>query len=280
MKKHLVLGSKGQIGSALMKYLSQQPEIHVQGLDIENSQNEDLRYPTRYLEGLFEHADFVYFLAYDVGGSRYLAQQNKTLQLIRNNTKIMDTVFTYLEKYNIPFIFASSQMSNMTHSPYGVCKALGEHFTKMLNGRIVQFWNVYGEEHDPEKFHVITDFIEKARNTKKINMLTTGEEVRQFLHAEDCSRALLTIAENYSKFNTQRSLHITSFEWNTIKEVADIIANHYTGTVVIPATDIDNVQRGIVNEPDRLLLEYWQPKINLQTGIKMVIDEYERNKHT
>lgn len=280
MKKHLVLGSRGQVGSALVKYLKQQPDIIVEELDIENNPTQDLRYPTRYLEGLFEHADFVYFLAYDVGGSRYLAQQNNTLQLIRNNTKIMDTVFTYLEKFKTPFIFASSQMSNMTHSPYGVCKALGEHFTKMLNGRIVQFWNVYGEEHNPEKFHVITDFIEKARSTKKINMLTTGEEVRQFLHAEDCSRALLTIAENYHEFNKERSLHITSFYWNAIKEVADIIASYYPGTIVIPATDVDNVQRGIVNEPDRLLLEYWQPKINLQKGIKMVIDDYERDKHS
>jgi nucleoside-diphosphate-sugar epimerase len=277
MKKHLVLGSKGQIGSALVKYLQQQSDIIVEGLDLENGPVEDLRYPTRYLEGLFEHADFVYFLAYDVGGSRYLAQQNKTLDLIRNNTKIMDTVFTYLEKYKKPFIFASSQMSNMTHSPYGVCKALGEHFTKMIDGRIVQFWNVYGEEHDPEKFHVITDFINKARTTKKINMLTTGQEVRQFLHAEDCSRALLTIAENYSKFDAKTHLHITSFEWNSIREIADIVAWYYPGTEIIPGTHTDNVQNGIINQPDKLLLNYWQPKIKLIEGIKTIIDSYEGN---
>lgn len=280
MKKHLILGSKGQVGSALAKYLRQEPGIVVEELDIENKPAQDLRYPTEYLEEIFKSADFVYFLAYDVGGSRYLAQQNNTLQLIHNNIKIMDTVFSYLEKFKTPFIFASSQMSNMMHSSYGVCKALGEHFTRTLNGRIVQFWNVYGEEHNHEKFHVITDFIEKARSTKKINMLTNGEEIRQFLHAEDCSRALLTIAKHYHKFNTEQSLHITSFCWSTIKEVANIIASYYPNTEVIPATNIDNVQRGIINEPNRLLLDYWQPKINLQTGIKMIIDDYERNKHS
>ena len=52
----------------------------------------------------------------------------------------------------VPFIFASSQMSNMSHTHRTVLmKRVGELYTKSLNGLIVKFWNVYGIEKDMEK---------------------------------------------------------------------------------------------------------------------------------
>ena len=56
----------------------------------------------------------------------------------------MNFTFDSLKKYNTPFIFASSQMSNMNDSSYGILKRIGEKYTKCLNGKIVKFWNVYG----------------------------------------------------------------------------------------------------------------------------------------
>jgi nucleoside-diphosphate-sugar epimerase len=78
----------------------------------------------------------------------------------------MRNVFDVLERYKKPFVFASSQMSNMSYSPYGLAKAVGESYTKTLGGLVVKFWNVYGVEHDLDKSHVITDFIIKAKKTK------------------------------------------------------------------------------------------------------------------
>jgi hypothetical protein len=60
----------------------------------------------------------------------------------------MANVFGYLKKYNKRFVFASSQMSNMSYSPYGVLKNVGELYTKSLNGLIVKFWNVYCVENE------------------------------------------------------------------------------------------------------------------------------------
>jgi len=45
-------------------------------------------------------------------------------------------------------------MSNMSYSPYGVLKRVGELYTQTLNGLTVKFWNVYGVENDREKSHV------------------------------------------------------------------------------------------------------------------------------
>ena len=63
-------------------------------------------------------------------------------------------------------------MSNMSYSPYGVMKRVGELYTMSLGGLIVKFWNVYGIEKDMEKAHVITDFIRKGFETGVIDMMT------------------------------------------------------------------------------------------------------------
>ena len=95
-------------------------------------------------------SDFVFFLAFDVGGSRYLKKYQRTYDFLINNLLIMSNVFRLLKKYNKKFIFASSQMSNMDFSPYGTLKRLGEDVTKSLNCLYVKFWNVYGIEKEIE----------------------------------------------------------------------------------------------------------------------------------
>ena len=75
----------------------------------------------------------------------------------------MKNTFELLYKEKKRFIFATSQMSNMIYSSYGVLKRIGEDITKSLGGISVRFWNVYGIENDMEKSHVVTDFIIKAK---------------------------------------------------------------------------------------------------------------------
>jgi nucleoside-diphosphate-sugar epimerase len=183
----------------------------------------------------------------------------------------MLNTFATLKKYNKPFIFASSQMSNMSYSSYGRAKALGESYTHILNGLVVKFWNVYGVEHDLEKSHVITDFIIKAKDTGVIDMMTDGSEERQFLHTEDCCEALVTLARQYESIPRDKELHVTNFDWTNILNVAEIITVHYPDTKIIPAASKDEVQKDKRNEPDEFILNYWQPKISLEDGIADII---------
>ena len=269
--KYLVLGSCGQVGLSLTTYLRSIGK-DVEEIDILRDTYEDLRYNSFVIEQKIRNADFVYFLAFDVGGSKYLAKNQKSIQLIINNTRMMDTVFVLLQKYNKKFIFASSQMASMGHSPYGACKLLGEHYTEILGGKTVKFWNVYGVEHDEEKFHVITDFIKKARDTKLINMLTDGEEERQFLFADDCSECLYKLSLNFDSIDTSTHLHITSFTWTKIKDIAEIVASYFPGTKILPGKTSDKVQNGIKNEPKGDILNFWQPKTNIREGIQKIIN--------
>jgi nucleoside-diphosphate-sugar epimerase len=220
--KITILGSSGQIGTYLTEYLRSKGH-EVFEYDIVNTEDQDLtKIPNLGLEHLIKVSDFVFFLAFDVGGSRYLKKYQHTFKFIDNNARMMVSVFGLLEKYNKRFVFASSQMSNMSHSPYGVMKRVGELYTKTLNGLLVKFWNVYGIEKDMDKAHVITDFIKRGFEEGEFEMLTDGTEQRQFLYAEDCCEALETVMENYTDFKPEDPLHITSFHSNSINEIAGI----------------------------------------------------------
>ena len=280
--KITVLGSSGQIGSYLTEYLKSK-NYFVREFDIVNSQDQDMTHiPNVYLRNAIMDSDFVFFLAFDVGGSHYLKKYQNTFKFINNNTRMMANVFGYLEQYQVPFIFASSQMSNMSYSPYGVMKRVGELYTKSLNGLIVKFWNVYGIEKDMEKAHVITDFIHKGFKTGVIDMMTDGTEMRDFLYAEDCCEGLEAIMNNYQDLSSDDELHITTGIYTSILEIADEIKKLFSNigkdVIIKPAQSKDEVQRDARNIADPFINDrFWQAKTSIQDGLKKVFEEMKND---
>ena len=277
-----ILGSSGQIGAYLKEYLIKKGH-DVREFDVVNGEHQDMTHiPNVYLRNVIMESDFVFFLAFDVGGSRYLKKYQHTFKFIDNNTRMMANAFGYLEQYKVPFIFASSQMSNMSYSPYGAMKRVGELYTKSLGGLIVKFWNVYGIEKDIEKSHVITDFIRKGFETGKIEMLTDGTEKREFLYAEDCCEALEKVMEEYETLDSDDNLHITSFHSTTILEIANIIRQLFLSDhkiiTLIPSEAKDEVQKDARNEADPYILKLWKPKTSIRDGIKKVFEVMKNDR--
>ena len=271
-----VLGSSGQIGAYLTEYLTKKGHF-VRKFDIVNDPHEDMtRIPNPFLRNVIMDSDFVFFLAFDVGGSHYLKKYQHTFKFIDNNTRMMANVFGHLKDYKKPFVFASSQMSSMSDSPYGVMKRVGELYTKSLGGLIVKFWNVYGIEKDMEKAHVITDFIHKGFESGVINMMTDGTEAREFLYAEDCCEALEKIMEEYSNLSSDDELHITTGVYTSILEIAQEIRKLFNDigkeVEVIPSEKKDEVQKDARNEPDPFIKKFWQPKTSVKDGLKKVFE--------
>jgi nucleoside-diphosphate-sugar epimerase len=271
-----VLGSGGQIGAYLTEYLREKGHVVIE-FDKVNTPNHDMTViPNQFLENVIETSDFVFFLAFDVGGSRYLKKYQHTFQFIDNNARLMANAFGLLKKYNKRFIFASSQMSNMSYSPYGVLKNVGELYTKSLNGLIVKFWNVYGIEKDYDKSHAITDFIKKGFETGVIDMLTDGQEEREFLYAEDCCEALESIMENYNDFTPEDNLHTTSFHSTKIIDIANIICGQFNligkSVKLQPSIEKDIVQMDKRNSADTYLTKWWIPKTTIEQGIAKVFE--------
>ena len=173
-------------------------------------------------------------------------------------------------------------MSNMSYSPYGAMKRVGELYTKSLGGLIVKFWNVYGIEKDIEKSHVITDFIRKGFETGKIEMMTDGTEKREFLYAEDCCEALEKVMEEYETLDSDDNLHITSFHSTTILEIANIIRQLFLSDhkiiTLVPSESKDEVQKDARNEADPYILKLWKPKTSIRDGIKKVFKEMKNDR--
>jgi len=168
-------------------------------------------------------------------------------------------------------------MSNMSYSPYGVLKRVGELYTQTLGGLIVKFWNVYGVEKDQEKSHVITDFIRKGFEEGEFEMMTDGTEERQFLYAEDCCEGLETVMNCYSDFKPTDPLHITSFRNDSIKSVAEMIQGQFNkisrdDVKIKPGVAKDSVQMDKRNEADLYITGWWMPKTPLDQGIAKVFE--------
>ena len=276
-----ILGSSGQIGAYLTEYLRNKGH-DVAEFDKSNASWQDMTtIPNSALRSVISQSDFVFFLAFDVGGSHYLKKYQRTFKFIDNNARMLAGAFEYLNEYKTPFIFASSQMSNMSYSPYGVMKRVGELYTKSLNGLIVKFWNVYGIEKDMEKAHVITDFIVKGFETGNIDMMTDGTEEREFLYAEDCCQALETIMEKYSDFTSSDELHITSGISTSILEIArhiQLLFKEIGKEVdVSPSPSKDEVQKDARNVPDPYIRKWWEPKTSVSDGVRKVFEEMKKN---
>ena len=280
--KVTILGSSGQIGAYLTEYLREKGH-QVQEFDKNDNPEHDLtQIPNLQLRDAIRDSDFVFFLAFDVGGSRYLKKYQNTFDFVDNNTRLMANAFGYLHEFDKPLVFASSQMSNMSYSPYGVLKRVGELYTQTLNGLTVKFWNVYGIEKDMEKAHVITDFIRKGFEEGSFEMLTDGTEERQFLYAEDCCEGLETVMKSYDQFKSTDPLHITAFNSTTIKDVAAMIQGQFNkigrlDVKIKPGVTKDSVQMDKRNEADNYITNWWLPKTSLQEGIEKVFNAMRKD---
>jgi nucleoside-diphosphate-sugar epimerase len=278
MKTILILGSKGQIGKYLSNYLKKK-KFNIINFDLTNSKKEDLRiHKNKKLISSINKSDFIFFLAFDVGGARYLKKYQKTYSFLINNIKIMQNTFEEIYKRKKNFIFASSQMSNMSYSSYGVLKKIGEDITSSLGGISVRFWNVYGVEENLEKSHVITDFIIKGFKNKKIRMLTNGEEKRDFLYAEDCCSGLEVIMNKFNKFKSRKYIDLNYGKTTKILDIAKILKVIFKENGIkiklIKGKSFDDIQKNKLNIASHTIHKYWKPKFDLKEGINKIFNYY------
>jgi len=226
MNRAIVLGAEGFVGKPFSEYLSSTGR-EVLKIDIKNGAINDLRREKIAIR----ESDEVYFLAWDVGGAKYLYREDTQLHQIEWNVELLWNIMNQLREVSTPFVFVSSQIAQDSSTAYGVTKRLGELWARSLGGNIVRLWNVYGPmESDSERSHVVSDFVQQAISTGEINMLTKGDEHRRFVHINDVSRALVLACEPRGV-----SSHIYDIAGDTpvsVRYVADMIANLTNAKVV------------------------------------------------
>jgi nucleoside-diphosphate-sugar epimerase len=255
IRKNLVLGGAGTVGGALCRYLLEKGE-QVISLDIKTSM--DIR-----VDNLYQYADvdYVWFLAWEVGGSKFLTNNKNLLNIMRNNTLICERVFSFLENTKLPFMFASTQLA-APDTAYGVTKLLGEQWTRLLGGQMVKFWNVYGWEEPGEKSHVIPDLILQGLENKHIKLLSNGEEKRQFIFMDDCVENMFHI-RNTGVLNVD----LTNGEWLEIREVAQLIAQRLGASLTL------GEQKGYCNMIEPVAYSELSFNTTLPQGIDILIEK-------
>lgn len=261
-KRHIVLGSEGFIGKYLVNYLKNQDQ-QVVGWDIKNGVAQDCSTANLSLN----KEDVVYFLAWDVGGAKYLYREDTQLKQLNLNLKLMKNVFDQLERSKCSFIFISSQLAS-TDSVYGTMKRLGELWTSQIGGCCLRLWNVYGAYEDfSDRSHVISDFIHQAQDYGKIEVITTGDERRQFIHIRDVCDAIKLVLKNGDK----NIYDITSFGWVDIKYAAKLIADFMSVSVFL-----GNKKGSTQDVTIKGQLPNWSPNISLEDGIKETISLFRK----
>jgi len=260
--RNLVIGSEGFLGTALCSYLEKLGEKVVR-FDIKRGKKEDARTAVLPLGSI----DKVYFLAWEVGGAKYLYREDTQLKQLNWNLDLLRNVMQQLQSSKKQFVFVSSQLADETDTIYGALKRVGELWTEQLNNTCVRLWNIYGaSETIDERSHVISDFIHQSISTGTIKMMTLGNEKRQFTHVNDVCEALHMLLER--KMHA-RIYDLTTFEWITIREIADMIAD-MTKAKVIPG-DKKGVDRNFATIKGKPPI--WQPKISMEEGLKIMISE-------
>ena len=223
------------------------------------------KYDLRGIKVNFDGINRVYFLAWDVGGAKYLYRKEYQLKQLDWNLRLLTNVMPQLQMSKTPFLFASSQLAEGSSTAYGVTKRLGEVWTNLLGGHQVRLWNVYGPLEEPsQRTHVVSDFVCQALTTGEIRMLTTGDEQRQFIHVQDACKGLHQVI----CMGLQGIHDLTSFEWMSIRRLADIIAD-YTGAKVIPGERIGSTSSTRITGR----IPNWSPSVRIEDGLATMVDE-------
>jgi nucleoside-diphosphate-sugar epimerase len=178
----LVLGSGGLVGTALVD------ELRSQGfstLEIRNRRHVDLRDYDAFTEHMSQfnpqNISFAFFLACEVGGSKFLESGSRSVQLdiIEFNLQMYRVLLPWFKEHQIPYLFMSSSLQSKLN-PYGSIKRLGEQYVEAIGiGKSVRLWNVFGQEPVGPRSRVITDWINACLTKQQIRSLTDGNEYRQ-----------------------------------------------------------------------------------------------------
>ena len=175
-----------------------------------------------------------------------------------------------------------------TNSPYAMAKIaaieMGNALKSQYGHKIINLMptNLYGpnDNFDLTTSHVLAALINKITYAKKhkkksVEIWGTGKPKRDFLHVNDLADAVCFLAEKYS---ASEPINVGSSREISIKELAETIAKlvGWNGTFSFNQSMPDGT---ILKKLDTTKINDlgWHPKIDIKTGIKQTIKEYEKS---
>ena len=300
--KILVLGSRGLVGSAILRELQQEG---YQNLLCPVREELDLLKQTD-VEGYFKinKPDVVFLAAAKVGG--ILANNTFRADFIFENLQIQQNVFNAAFKVRTPrLLFLGSSCIypkncpqpikedylltsplEETNEPYAIAKIAGlktvESFRKQygLHWISVMPTNLYGinDNFDLKNSHVIPGLIARMHETiqkgeKTFSIWGTGKPRREFLFVDDMARACIHVMKQDS--NISDFMNIGTGEDIEVGELAKMIAKkmNFTGEIICDHSKPDGTMRKLL-DISKIKATGWEPKISLDHGLNLSIEFY------
>jgi len=304
--KIYIAGHKGMVGSAILRNLE---EKGYKNFLLKTSSELDLK-KTQQVDEFFEteKPDYVFLAAAKVGGiqanNSYRADFLYDNLMIQNNIihasfvnkvkKLLflgsSCIYPKLAPQPLKEDYLLSGYLEDTNEPYAIAKIAGiklcESYFRQhgCNFFSVMPTNLYGknDNYDLNNSHVLPALIRKFHHAKENNLpfveiWGTGSPLREFLNADDLSDACVFLMRNY---NGHKHVNIGTGSDISIKDLALLIqkTTGYTGELKYDLSKPDGTPRKLL---DVNLLNNlgWKHKISLEEGLKLVYEDYIKNKN-
>jgi nucleoside-diphosphate-sugar epimerase len=312
MKKALVLGAGGFIGSHLVKKLKKQG-FWVRGVDLKYPEfNEthaddfiigDLRIQTICDKALDQYFDEVYQLAADMGGAGYIFTGENDANVMHNSALININIVERAVKHKVGKLFYSSSACiypefnqldpdnpnceessaypAQPDSEYGWEKLFSErlYFSFMrnydLNVRVARFHNIFGPEKAPA---AMCRKVAQAPEGGEIEVWGDGQQTRSFLYIDECLEAVQRLMDS----DFVGPVNIGSDEMISINNLAKMAIDISGKNLTIKNIDGPLGVRGR-NSDNNLIYEKlnWKPDAPLRKGMEKTfkwINEQVKNR--
>jgi len=305
--KILVLGSRGLVGSSIVRELKKQGFENIlaptrEHLDL-TRQNDVLEYFS------IHKPEYVFMAAAKVGGIK--ANNNYRADFIFDNLRIQNNIFESAFKYPVKkLLFLGSSCIypknclqpikeeylltgelEQTNEPYAIAKIAGlktvESFRRQygFNWFSVMPTNLYGpgDNFHPENSHVIPGMIQRMKKVMEngedvFEVWGSGNPKREFLFVDDLARACLMLIQ--SEKELPYFINVGTGEDVTIKKLAETIANimGFKGKLVFNTNYPDGTMRKVL-DVSKIKALGWSPQISLDKGLKLAIESYILNEN-
>jgi GDP-L-fucose synthase len=298
-----VAGHLGLVGSAIWRELERQGFTHLIG---RTRQEMDLLDPAAVERFYFtERPNYVFVAAAKVGG--IMANNTRPAEFVYENLQIQNNLIhgAYEAKVKkLLFLGSSCIYPKLAPQPlkeeylltgpleptnewYAVAKIAG---IKMCQAYRRQYGcdfisamptNMYGpnDNYDPQGSHVLPALIRKFHEAKVAGARTvtcwgTGQPLREFLYADDLANACVFLMENYSG---EDFVNVGFGSDLTIRELAETVARvvGFVGLIEWDTTKPDGTPRKLMDS-SKLFGMGWAPKVDLETGIRLSYEDFQR----
>jgi len=143
---------------------------------------------------------------------------------------------------------------------------------------VVRPANIYGpwDNFDSENAMVIPSLIKRALNCKsELVIWGDGSPVRDFIHARDVARGMMTVAEN----NPRQPVNLGSGTGHSIRQLAECIVKNLPGAIRLSwDTTKPNGDLKRVMNTDRAAALGFKAEISLEDGLREVMEWYIQNR--